>query len=281
MTTASHPQAPAAPHHDQAFGRSEPFTIGIEEELLVVRDADHALDPRAEEFVRALGEKAALTHTDLYAALLELASPVCRTPAEAVADLRRLRAAAVALGAHLLGAGIHPAQPFGHVQHVDDERYRQIAHDMRGLVARTPTCALHVHIGMPDAATAIRVTNGLRDHLPLLQALSANSPFCTESTAGSQARERRCFAPRPDPRYHVRSRIGTTTSRPRPQSSRPALCLTARSCGGTSVRIRGWAQSRCERWTLSRLAGRARARGPRSSARSLRGRPSAAPMDPP
>ena len=177
MTTASRPQAPAAPHHDQAFGRSEPFTIGIEEGLLVVRDADHALDPRAEEFVRALGEKAALTHTDLYAALLELASPVCRTPAEAVADLRRLRAAAVALGAHLLGAGIHPAQPFGHVQHVDDERYRQIAHDMRGLVARTPTCALHVHIGMPDASTAIRVTNGLRDHLPLLQALSANSPF--------------------------------------------------------------------------------------------------------
>jgi carboxylate-amine ligase len=44
-------------------------------------------------------------------------------------------------------------------------------------VARTPTCALHVHIGMPDAATTIRVTNGLRDHLPLLQALSANSPF--------------------------------------------------------------------------------------------------------
>ncbi|MGO9971548.1 MAG: YbdK family carboxylate-amine ligase [Solirubrobacteraceae bacterium] len=162
---------------DPAFGSSAPFTIGIEEELLLVRDGDHALDGSAGRFVRELGESQALTHTDLYAALLEFASPVRSNPSEAVDDLRRLRARAIAHGANLLGAGIHPAQPFGHVQHVDEERYRQIADDMRGLVARAPTCALHVHVGMPDAQTAIRVTNALRDHLPLLQALSANSPF--------------------------------------------------------------------------------------------------------
>lgn len=184
MTTAFHPQAPAAPYQDHAFGRGEPFMIGIEEELLLVREPDYALDPRAQELVRALGEKRALTHTDLYAALLEFASPARRTAAHAVTDLRQLRTAAVARGAHLVGAGMHPAQPFGHVQHVDDERYRRIAHDLRGLVARTPTCALHVHIGMPDASTAIRVTNGLRDHLPLLQALSANSPFWRGTDSG-------------------------------------------------------------------------------------------------
>ncbi|MGO9901650.1 MAG: YbdK family carboxylate-amine ligase [Solirubrobacteraceae bacterium] len=160
-----------------AFGRSAPFTIGIEEELLLVRDGDRALDPHAGQFVRELGESAALAHTDLYAALLEFASPVRSNPAEAVEDLRGLRARAIARGANLLGAGIHPAQPFGHVEHVDEERYQRIADDMRGLVARAPTCALHVHVGMPDAQTAIRVTNALRDHLPLLQALSANSPF--------------------------------------------------------------------------------------------------------
>ena len=48
---------------------------------------------------------------------------------------------------------------------------------MRGLVERTPTCALHVHVGMPDAETAIAVCNRLRAHLPLLQALAAHSPF--------------------------------------------------------------------------------------------------------
>jgi carboxylate-amine ligase len=160
-----------------AFGRSAPFTIGIEEELLLVRDGDRALDCSAGKLVHELGESEALTHTDLYAALLEFASPVRHNPSEAVDDLRRLRARAIAHGANLLGVGIHPAQPFGHVEHVDEERYRKIAHDMRGLVARAPTCALHVHVGMPDAQTAIHVTNALRDHLPLLQALSANSPF--------------------------------------------------------------------------------------------------------
>ncbi len=177
VTPASEPSTTAAGEQEPAFGRSEPFTIGIEEELLVVRDADHSLDPRAAELRSLLGHKAALTRTDLYAALLEFATPVRQAPAEAVEDLRGLRADAVATGAHLLGAGIHPAEPFGHVRHIDDDRYRRIAHDMRGLVARAPTCALHVHVGMPDASTAIRVTNGLRDHLPLLQALSANSPF--------------------------------------------------------------------------------------------------------
>jgi carboxylate-amine ligase len=48
---------------------------------------------------------------------------------------------------------------------------------MRALQARTPTCALHVHVGMPDPEAAIRAYNGLREALPLLQALAANSPF--------------------------------------------------------------------------------------------------------
>ena len=48
---------------------------------------------------------------------------------------------------------------------------------MRGLMQRTPECALHLHVGMPDAETAIRVYNRLRELLPLLTGLSANSPW--------------------------------------------------------------------------------------------------------
>jgi carboxylate-amine ligase len=61
--------------------------------------------------------------------------------------------------------------------HVDEPRYHRIVEQLQGLIGRTPTCALHVHVGMPDAQTAIRVFNGLREQLPLLQALAANSPF--------------------------------------------------------------------------------------------------------
>ena len=56
-------------------------------------------------------------------------------------------------------------------------RYQAIRDEMRGLVSRTPTAALHVHVGMPDPETAIDVCNRLRAHLPLLQALAAHSPF--------------------------------------------------------------------------------------------------------
>jgi carboxylate-amine ligase len=52
-----------------------------------------------------------------------------------------------------------------------------ISDSMRGLARREPTLALHVHVGVPDPEDAIRLLNGLHDAVPLLLALSANSPF--------------------------------------------------------------------------------------------------------
>jgi glutamate---cysteine ligase / carboxylate-amine ligase len=66
---------------------------------------------------------------------------------------------------------------FGDVVHVEADRYQAIRDEMRGLVTRTPTAALHVHVGMPDPDTAIDACNRIRAHLPLLQALAAHSPF--------------------------------------------------------------------------------------------------------
>jgi carboxylate-amine ligase len=48
---------------------------------------------------------------------------------------------------------------------------------MQGLIKRTPECALHVHVGLPDTDAAVAAMNGLRERLPLLHALGANSPF--------------------------------------------------------------------------------------------------------
>jgi glutamate---cysteine ligase / carboxylate-amine ligase len=63
------------------------------------------------------------------------------------------------------------------VVHVRHPRYDHIHETMRGLLERTPTAALHVHVGMPDPETAIAVCNRLRAHLPLIQALAAHSPY--------------------------------------------------------------------------------------------------------
>jgi carboxylate-amine ligase len=160
-----------------AFGRE--FALGVEEELVVVDPETLALSHTGVEVLGAMEVDAAAgsAHPDTYAALVEFASPVSRTAGEGVAAIAGLRARARRAGATLLGAGIHPNGAFGDVVHVDEPRYHEIHDQLRGLLRRTPTCALHVHVGMPDAETAIHVYNGLREWLPLLQALAANSPF--------------------------------------------------------------------------------------------------------
>lgn len=161
------------------FGSGPALALGVEEELLLVGGDDLALAHEAVRVLDALelppgaGEVA----PDTYAAEVELITPVCSDAAEAHGHLRALRGAVAATGTTLLGAGLHPSAPFGEAPHHPDERYAAIAAMVRGLLRRTPTCAVHVHVGMPDAETAIRAFNGLRAHLPLLQALSANSPF--------------------------------------------------------------------------------------------------------
>jgi glutamate---cysteine ligase / carboxylate-amine ligase len=171
---------------EHRYGRREGFTLGVEEELLLVDAQTHHLTHVGSTILRELGAgdpgasvrlEAGVAKPDTYEAQLELSSPVCRNAGEAAASLGGLRRAAQEAGATLLGAGIHPDSRWGDVQHIPAARYIDIAESMRGLLRRTPTCALHVHVGMPDPETAIRAYNGLRTHLPLLQGLSANSPY--------------------------------------------------------------------------------------------------------
>ena len=174
----------AAPARFGTPGRD--FALGVEEELIVVDPATLALRHDGGAVLEAMQVPpgAGSAHPDTYAALIELASPVTRNAGEGAGAVAALRARARAAGGTLLGAGIHPDGAFGDVVHVDEPRYHAIHAQLRGLLRRTPTCALHVHVGMPDAATAIHTYNGLREHLPLLQALAANSPFWHGSDSG-------------------------------------------------------------------------------------------------
>src|SRR5438874_1499036 len=160
---------------DHAFGSE--FTVGIEEELLLVDPKTLLLTPVAAQVLAAMGAPEATASHEAYAAQIELRSPSSRNAAEAADALRSARAAAHAAGATLMGVGLHPVDDDGDSELVDAERYRRVARMMRGLFARTPEAALHIHVGMPDPETAIRAFNGLRSHLPLLQGLSANSPW--------------------------------------------------------------------------------------------------------
>jgi carboxylate-amine ligase len=161
---------------DHAFGRA--FTLGVEEELLLVDPDTFALAPIAERVLANVHDhpRDRLAH-EAYAAELEARTPVTSSAPEAVEALRESRRAAHEAGATLMGAGVHPSAEFGDARLVDEERYRIVGKAMRGLLQRTPECALHVHVGMPDPETAIWAFNGMRRHLPLLVGLAANSPW--------------------------------------------------------------------------------------------------------
>jgi carboxylate-amine ligase len=162
---------------EHAFGRGEPYSIGLEEELLLVDEQTLALAHVADRVVPAIelpGERAG---HEAFLAELELRSDPCATAFEAAGQLAGGRAAAREAGGRLMAVGIHPDARYGDVELVDTERYRRVEGEMRGLIRRTPECALHVHVAVPSPDAAVAASTGLREALPLLMALSANSPF--------------------------------------------------------------------------------------------------------
>jgi carboxylate-amine ligase len=172
-----------------AFGNERPFSIGIEEELFLVDPLSGALINSSAAVVARAGESAGEIERELHACQVELISPVCRTAAHAAATLARTRGALLDTGTGLLGAGTHPSAPEGSAEITDKDRYERIR-ELLGDAVLTPVGGLHVHVGMASAQAAVRAYNGLREHLPLLQALSANSPFSHGRDTGlASARE--------------------------------------------------------------------------------------------
>jgi glutamate---cysteine ligase / carboxylate-amine ligase len=163
--------------------------VGIEEEVMLLDPSDWALTQRADEVLSQAGEGlegrcAAETHE----AALELRTAPHRTVREAIAEMRELRNLLVRdldrLGMAAASAGTYPGQMPEITKVSPSGRYQVIHRTMRGLASREPTFALHVHVGVPDSARAIRLVNRLRAHLPMLLALSASSPFLRGRSTG-------------------------------------------------------------------------------------------------
>jgi carboxylate-amine ligase len=162
---------------DHRFGVDAPFQLGVEEELLLVHPDSLALDPATERVLEEVSFADGRLKGEISHGMIELVTDVVPTAQDAVASLSHLRDEIQRTGVALLGSGLHPSAPLGAAVHRAGERYAQIGVDTRGLLRLTPHCGLHVHVGMPDPETAIKACNGMHRWIPLLQALSANSPF--------------------------------------------------------------------------------------------------------
>jgi carboxylate-amine ligase len=158
------------------FGTGRPFSLGVEEELFVVDPVTGHQANSAAAVIERVGEVSGSIAQELHACQLELITDVHRTVGEAIDALGSMRRSVGEIGAGLLGSGTHPAAVEGDAEITDQQRYERIRF-LLGDATVTPVAGLHVHVGMPDAQTAIGAFNALREQLPLLQALAANSPF--------------------------------------------------------------------------------------------------------
>ena len=161
-----------------ASASREPFTVGLEEELLLVDAETLQLAHVADRIVPNTGLPSAARGSRGVpgrdrGALGALSD---RCPRLWI-NWGRGGAAAIDAGATLLAAGLHPDARLFDVELVRSERYERVERQMQGLIKRTPECALHVHVGVPDTDAAVAAMNGIRERLPLLHGLGANSPF--------------------------------------------------------------------------------------------------------
>ncbi len=161
---------------------SEPWTVGVEEEVMLLDPATWSLASQADAVMsRLTGELASHTSTETHGSALELRTDPHANVAEGLEQLERLRGELARelqmLDLRAAVAGLHPFTSWQDTRISEGDRYRFLYGSMRELARREPTFALHVHVAVPDAARAMLAANRLRSHLPLLLALSANSPF--------------------------------------------------------------------------------------------------------
>jgi glutamate---cysteine ligase / carboxylate-amine ligase len=168
---------------------SRPYTVGIEEEVMLLDPECWGLAHESEQVLAELppdfgAHAAAETHQ----ATIELATSPWETALETAREGRELRVGLCheleKWNLRVASAGTHPFALWSDTRVSRSARYQLVYESMRELARREPTFALHVHIGVGDPERAIVLQNRLRAHLPLLLALSANSPFWQARNTG-------------------------------------------------------------------------------------------------
>jgi glutamate---cysteine ligase / carboxylate-amine ligase len=162
------------------------YTIGIEEELMI-------LDPKTLDLVDAIeqlvdGSDLDRIKPELHECVLEIATQPCADVPAAGTELRALRREvcqrADALGLTIASAGTHPFALWEQHRISAGQRYRDLIDALRFVARQEVIFGLHVHVGIDDPDKAIHVANGMRVHVPILLALSANSPYWRSDATG-------------------------------------------------------------------------------------------------
>jgi carboxylate-amine ligase len=196
---------------DHGFGKTSQYTLGVEEEYMLLDGESFDLVQHIDTFLAAVAghELEAQMKAELMQSVLEIATPVCQTTSDVDRELRKLReyVASVASKKSLRvgSAGTHPFSLFEAQRITARDRYRALVDQMQYVARRELIFGLHIHVAVDDAEKAIQVVNGLLVELPVLLALSASSPFWRGEATGLASTRQLVFAafPRsgPPPRF--------------------------------------------------------------------------------
>jgi glutamate---cysteine ligase / carboxylate-amine ligase len=173
------------------FSESTDFTVGLEEEFALLDPGSLELAARFEELRDAAAADPVLAESmagELISSEIEIRSGRCLDLGAAFVAQRerrrRLFALAASQGVALGATGTHPWSDYRDQKIIDTEHYRRVEEGLKYVAWRNNTFSLHVHVGVRGADRAVLVCDRLRPVLPLLLAISANSPFLDGRDSG-------------------------------------------------------------------------------------------------
>ena len=184
----------------QIFATASDLTVGIEEEFAILDPETHELAPRFEELREAARADEILRDAvagELISSEIEIISGAGSDLQDAISrqreHRRRLFALAEAHGASLGATGTHPWADYRHQPIIDTEHYHRVEDGLKYVAWRNNTFSLHVHVGVRDIDRAVRACDRLRPVLPLLLAVSANSPYLDGRDSGLHSARTQAF----------------------------------------------------------------------------------------
>src|SRR6266516_5055846 len=203
--------APGGSVLEHRFGESDPCTLGVEEEYMLLDGETFDLVQHIDTVLADIAghELEPRINPELMQSVLEIATPVCHTPSDVEAELRKLRGYVTSV-AHqrslrVGSGGTDPFSLFGSQRITARDRYRHLVDQLQYIARRELIFGLHIHVAVDDPEKAVQVVNGLLAHLGSLLALSANSPFWRGEPTGLASSRQMVFAafPRsgPPPRF--------------------------------------------------------------------------------
>jgi len=203
--------APGVSVLDHNFGAGDQYTLGVEEEYMLLDNESFDLVQHVDTVLSAAqnGELTDRIGPELMQSVVEISTPVCKGVADVDAELRKLRGLVSGIagerGMRVGSAGTHPFSLFERQRITARDRYRNLVDQLQYVARRELIFGLHIHVAVDDPEKAIKVTSALLLHLPDFLALSANSPFWRGEATGLASSRQMVFAafPRsgPPPRF--------------------------------------------------------------------------------